>query len=534
MAVMGQMRVWLLVPLCVLCVAGAVLFSSETQRHTSATTYEEAKTAQQILASFLERERALDGRLDTGAQDSLEDYVEQGTRMEMLLRRATSISSDDPPELAALARQRAAYREWQGIAKREVATNRVAKGDEEARDRLLDAFTVANAGYQRRLEVNRDKEDGAAALVAVWMTLLVSALFAVVGGLLALRTRRREQRDREERTTARDAEDTFRTSQARFGEALQVTESQSEAHRLITRHLEATIPDSQAVAFNRNNSADRLEPTVPLDPDSPLQAPLAQAKPRTCLSVRLNRAYERSEAAEEIMQCEICGKLPDASVCQPLLVGGEVIGSVLVGIGGAPTDLDRRRVDQSVAQAAPVLANLRNLALAERRAATDALTGLPNKRAVDDSLKRMAAQASRTASPLSAIFLDLDHFKSINDTYGHDRGDEVLAAVGAVLRGRAARERPGRPHGRRGVPHPRPRHRPRRRAGDRREGAHGAARGPRPRPRASGDGELRRRHAAGGHARVRHAAADRRPRALQRQAERPRPRRGAAGPRPSA
>jgi diguanylate cyclase (GGDEF)-like protein len=134
------------------------------------------------------------------------------------------------------------------------------------------------------------------------------------------------------------------------------------------------------------------------------------------------------------MECEICGKLPDASVCQPLLVGGEVIGSVLVGIGGTPTDADRRRVDESVAQAAPVLANLRNLALAERRAATDALTGLPNKRAVDDSLKRMAAQASRTASPLSAIFLDLDHFKRINDTYGHDRGDEVLAAVGAVLR----------------------------------------------------------------------------------------------------
>ena len=85
MRLTGQMRVWLLVPLCVLCVAGAVLFSSETQRRTSATTYEEAKTAQQLLASFLERERALDGRLDTGAQDALEDYVEQGTRMEVEL-----------------------------------------------------------------------------------------------------------------------------------------------------------------------------------------------------------------------------------------------------------------------------------------------------------------------------------------------------------------------------------------------------------------------------------------------------------------
>jgi diguanylate cyclase (GGDEF)-like protein len=439
------MRVWLLVPLCVLCVAGAVLFSSETQRRTSATTYEEAKTAQQLHATFLERERALDGRLDTGAQDSLEDYVEQGTRMEVLLRRASIISSDDKPELAAVARQRAAYREWQGIAAREIATKRVAKGDEEARDRVLDAFTVANAEYQRRLEVNRDKEDGAAALVAVWMTLLVSALFAVVGVLLAVRTRRIQQRDRDERVAARDAEDVFRTSQARFGEALQVTESQSEAHRLITRHLEATIADANAVALNRNNSADRLEPTVPLVAGSPLAEPLEQAKPRSCLSVRLNRAYERSEVAEEIMQCEICGKLPDASVCQPLLVGGEVIGSVLVGIGGTPTDLDRRRIDQSVAQAAPVLANLRNLALAEMRAATDALTGLPNKRSVDDSLKRMAAQAGRAASPLSAIFLDLDHFKRINDTYGHDRGDEVLAAVGAVLRSELrASDLPGR------------------------------------------------------------------------------------------
>src|SRR3954452_14706265 len=356
------MRVWLLVPVCVLCVAAAVLFSSETQRNTSATTYEEAKTAQQLLASFLNRDRALDSRLDTGAQDALEDYVEEGTRMESLLNRADEVSSDDPPELATIERQRAAYREWQGLAKRELATGSVPKGDETQRDRLLDAFGAANADYQRRLELNRDDEDGAAALVAVWMTLIVSGLFAIVGGLLAVRTRRRDRQQRDERAGVRKAEDAFRTSQVRFSEALQVSESQSEAHRLIARHLEATISDSTAVALNRNNSADRLEPTIPLEPDSPLSEPLQQAKPRSCMAVRLNRPYERSDASEEIMECEICGKLPDASVCQPLLVGGEVIGSVLVGIGGTPTDADRRRVDESVAQAAPVLANLRNLA----------------------------------------------------------------------------------------------------------------------------------------------------------------------------
>jgi diguanylate cyclase (GGDEF)-like protein len=88
---------------------------------------------------------------------------------------------------------------------------------------------------------------------------------------------------------------------------------------------------------------------------------------------------------------------------------------------------------ESVTQAAPVLANLRNLALAEFRASTDGLTGLPNKRTIQDTIKRMTAQASRTASPLSAIAFDLDHFKQINDSYGHGRGDDVLATVGAVL-----------------------------------------------------------------------------------------------------
>src|SRR5919202_168159 len=45
----------------------------------------------------------------------------------------------------------------------------------------------------------------------------------------------------------------------------------------------------------------------------------------------------------------------------------------------------------------------------------------------------MIAQASRSVSPLAVVLLDLDHFKQINDVCGHDRGDDVLAAVGAVL-----------------------------------------------------------------------------------------------------
>ena len=115
-------------------------------------------------------------------------------------------------------------------------------------------------------------------------------------------------------------------------------------------------------------------------------------------------------------------------------MAGQVIGSVLVTHEDAFDAADETRIKSSVAQAAPVLGNLRNLALAEFRANNDSLTGLPNKRATDDTLKRMVAQANRSLTPLAAAMLDLDHFKQINDRFGHAKGDEVLAAVGAALR----------------------------------------------------------------------------------------------------
>jgi diguanylate cyclase (GGDEF)-like protein len=95
---------------------------------------------------------------------------------------------------------------------------------------------------------------------------------------------------------------------------------------------------------------------------------------------------------------------------------------------------ERAVLAASVTQAAPVLSNLRTLAVAEQRAATDSLTGLPNARSARETLKRMVAQAGRSGQDLTVVLFDLDQFKAINDTYGHDRGDAVLCAVSDVLR----------------------------------------------------------------------------------------------------
>ena len=66
---------------------------------------------------------------------------------------------------------------------------------------------------------------------------------------------------------------------------------------------------------------------------------------------------------------------------------------------------------------------------AERMARTDQLTGLPNRRAFYEQANAIMAQASRYDHPLTLVMLDIDHFKVVNDTHGHDAGDVVLKAI---------------------------------------------------------------------------------------------------------
>jgi GGDEF domain-containing protein len=145
------------------------------------------------------------------------------------------------------------------------------------------------------------------------------------------------------------------------------------------------------------------------------------------------RPFTSSANADPLLACPVCSACPERTICTPLLVGGEVIGSVLASHGAALTGEEGRSLREAVSHSAPVLGNLRNLAIAELRSATDALTGLPNRRAIEDTLKRMVAQSSRTLTPLAALMCDLVHFKHINDRFGHPSGDEVLAAVGVAL-----------------------------------------------------------------------------------------------------
>jgi diguanylate cyclase (GGDEF)-like protein len=121
----------------------------------------------------------------------------------------------------------------------------------------------------------------------------------------------------------------------------------------------------------------------------------------------------------------------------PLLAEGNVVGVLVVERGGrAGFRIERRivtMVEQFAAHAALALRNARLLEQIQIVAATDPLTGVANRRTFANVLDREIARSRRTGESLALVMVDIDHFKSFNDTQGHQAGDETLRNVALAI-----------------------------------------------------------------------------------------------------
>jgi diguanylate cyclase (GGDEF)-like protein len=120
----------------------------------------------------------------------------------------------------------------------------------------------------------------------------------------------------------------------------------------------------------------------------------------------------------------------------PIQRGREVIGAIVVE-GKTPQQIGQYE-SQSLALLAAVIRGSLEIAWeieeVSMRARTDALTGLSNRREFDEQLTRVVAETDRFGGNSSLIVADLDHFKLVNDSHGHDAGDAVLKHVAQILR----------------------------------------------------------------------------------------------------
>ena len=119
----------------------------------------------------------------------------------------------------------------------------------------------------------------------------------------------------------------------------------------------------------------------------------------------------------------------------PIRVGSTLWGAV-AAVTGSPAPFpsgSEGRLVQFATLVAVAIANAEARAELSLQAATDALTSLPNRRALEAHLESVVEQARRTRRPLSVLVLDLDGFKEVNDRHGHDAGDAVLRATARTL-----------------------------------------------------------------------------------------------------
>ncbi|MFO0671120.1 MAG: sensor domain-containing diguanylate cyclase [Polyangiaceae bacterium] len=128
-------------------------------------------------------------------------------------------------------------------------------------------------------------------------------------------------------------------------------------------------------------------------------------------------------------------KLPSLLVL-PLLHHARPLGTLILGSKRrhAFSDSVRATLEVLASHLAVSLANARMVQKLEQMATTDGMTGLFNKRAMLEMAEQKVQAASRFSRKLSVLVTDIDFFKKVNDTYGHDVGDQVIRGIGEILK----------------------------------------------------------------------------------------------------
>ena len=169
--------------------------------------------------------------------------------------------------------------------------------------------------------------------------------------------------------------------------------------------------------------------------------------PDDCWALRRGKPYGGDGSGTPIACSHHRGNLTSDYLCVPLIAQGETLGVMYldkgpqprgpISEGGQVQEARLRQLAIAVAERVSLaLANLRLRELLRNQSIRDPLTGLYNRRYLEESLNRELRRAARTKRPVSVVMLDLDNFKHFNDTFGHQAGDLLMKEVASLFKSR--------------------------------------------------------------------------------------------------
>jgi diguanylate cyclase (GGDEF)-like protein len=229
----------------------------------------------------------------------------------------------------------------------------------------------------------------------------------------------------------------------RMGELLQSCMSLDEAYGVIHWLAQRLFQTETGAVFVLNASRNVLEARTawgahPAEPDA--------FAPEDCWALRNGQSHVVEDTGTGVLCQHLPSPPPRAYLCTPLVAQGKALGLLYVGSEPAGAagrwglpEAKQRLAEAVAAQLGLGLANVQLREILRSQSIRDPLTGLFNRRYMEETLEREVHRARRSGRPMAVLMLDVDGFKHQNDTFGHDAGDAVLRELAALLLGNLRR-----------------------------------------------------------------------------------------------
>lgn len=218
---------------------------------------------------------------------------------------------------------------------------------------------------------------------------------------------------------------------------LQTSLQFEELYLIISQFAAKLFPNDSGTLFIFRSSRNLVEPVTVWGPS---ENNFAGFHPDECWALRRGQI----NIVSSITTGQVCKHMhntPGIVICIPMMAHGEALGMLNLLLDHSDIDnikdshiAAKQRLLTSMSEHIGLaIANLRLRETLKNLSIRDSLTGLYNRRYMEESLEREQSRAERNKSALGIIMIDVDHFKRFNDTYGHKAGDIVLHEIGKFL-----------------------------------------------------------------------------------------------------
>lgn len=422
------------------------------QKNRVEHTYTVISTLQEVLGCLSDVQGAVRGYIITGKEEYLAPYYVATPRLKDKLEQLQTLVDDNPEQTERRISLQTHVSQRVGIAEGAIATFD-KQGQKAAMDainegsgkREMDEIRAIVSGMidaeQRLLDIRKASVEDfsrltiyTGALGAIICLAILAAVFFLIRREFLFRSRTEASLLDAVDQMERHNEETKLVSQ--MGDYLRGCREREEVYRVISDSMPSLFPQSFGSVSVFNNSRNILLPAITWG-KMPNGVAL-EFGAEDCWALRQGRGH----LATGRNSAPVCPHLEQVSrdhvsFCLPLQAQGETIGQIYFGaLAAEAAHVSKhemgtmRRITEQISLA---LANLNLQQALREQSIKDPLTKLYNRRYLEETLARECSRAQRSGKPLSVLLMDIDHFKKVNDTYGHDAGDAVLVAFAKML-----------------------------------------------------------------------------------------------------